>query len=606
MAFKQLTFPSLCSVLVATSFTLLSAFWSDAGSTPSEASWSGPRELQAVITEAWELELRAQPELATAYGDHRYDDQLGDASWPGLTTLAQQRGQLLARLQAIVPSRLSDAERLNRELLMARLQDNIDWYQNRLDQLPMQQLLGFHVAPLLWLKAMPFQRAKDYENYLSRLAALPRQFDQYIELARAGVRARLAPPRYLMATIASQARDLAITGEQSPFATPVAGFAATIPQDQRDRLRSAVLAAIKTQVAPAYAKLARFVAEEYSRGCPTAIGYSALPGGDAIYRFLVRHHTTTDLSPEQIHTLGQEEVARIEAQMLRLARQQGHPDLRSFQRALREDRRQFAISREQLIERYRSHLAQMEGKLPRLFGRIPRAPLIVTPLEAFQEKGMASAAYFQTDGTRPGQIIVNARDFAQQPLYTIEATAYHEGNPGHHFQYALGVELADLPAFRRHGAYSAFQEGWALYAEGLGKEVGLYQDAASEYGRLTSEMIRAVRLVLDTGLHSKHFSRRQAVDYFRQHTSMDDAYIQGEVDRYIVLPGQALSYKVGELRILALRKEAEGQLGTAFDLRAFHDQLLGRGELPLDLLERLMLAWLAAAKRGTSPHPQRP
>lgn len=566
--------------------------WADAACAQSQ-------DLAARIAEVWEFELRTQPEQASEQGDSRYNHLLSDGSWAGLTAQAASRRGFLTRLAAIDRQSLGPTERLNHVLLERMLRRSVRRYELKLDLLPLDQMNGIHHAPLDWMKAVPFRTVQDYENYLARLRQLPTAFAQATERARMGVRERLVPPAHLMHKVIAQLRPLATAEVQHPLAEPVSTFPAELPPAEQQRLRAAVHRTLIEQVVPAYQRLLRFVEQEYTPACRSSVAFSALPDGDKRYQFLVADHTTTALTPDQIHELGRQEVAKLEAEMTAVATQQGHVDLKSFQRALKQDPGVFATSRDQILDLYRHHLSQMHSQAALLFGRLPRAQLVVVPVEPFREAAAAGALYAPSspDGMRPGRVVVNTREFTKQPLYFIEATAYHEGVPGHHTQMALARELPGLPAFRRHTSFAAFQEGWALYAEGLGKELGFFSNPVSEYGRLTSEMIRAVRLVLDTGLHARGWTRAQAIAYFQAHTTMDAAYIEAEVDRYIAMPAQALSYKLGQLSLRALRRRAEAALGPRFDRRAFHDQLLRNGELPLDLLEEELARWLAAQPR---------
>jgi uncharacterized protein (DUF885 family) len=351
-------------------------------------------------------------------------------------------------------------------------------------------------------------------------------------------------------------------------------------------------------VRPAYAKLGQFVAKDYAPHGRSDFGVWALPNGEAIYRFAVEQGTTTDKTPEQIHELGLSEVRRIEGEMTKIAQAQGFKDLASFRESLRTNPKTHAKSREDILERYRAFLAGMQPELPKLFGLLPKTDVKVMPVEAFREKEAAGAEYHPgtPDGSRPGQIFVNTGDFAQRSVLTIETTAYHEGIPGHHMQISIAQTLPALPPFRQQAGYTAYVEGWALYAEQLGKELGFYKDPLSYYGHLSDELLRADRLVLDTGVHYKHWTRQQMVDFFHAHSSEDEPDLQAETDRYITWPGQALAYKTGELKILELRAKAKKDLGGKFDIRAFHDEILDGGALPLDVLEARVDGWIAAQK----------
>ncbi len=376
------------------------------------------------------------------------------------------------------------------------------------------------------------------------------------------------------------------------------GFPKAVSAADQRRLHDEILAAIDHDVRPAYRKLGQFVAKDYAPHGRSQPGVWSLPNGDAIYRYDVEQMTTTRDTPAQIHALGLAEVKRIEGEMTAIARAQGFKDLASFRASLSTNPKTHATSREDILDRYRKYLAQMQPELPKLFGLLPKTDVVVKPVEAFREQEAAAAEYHPgtPDGSRPGQIFVNTGDFAHRSVLTIESTAYHEGIPGHHMQISIAQTLPQLPPFRQHAGYTAYIEGWALYAEQLGKEIGFYKNPLSDYGRLSDELLRADRLVLDTGVHYKHWTRQQMVDFFHAHSSEDEPDVQAETDRYISWPGQALAYKMGELKILELRARARRELGDRFDLRAFHDEILDGGALPLDVLETRVNAWIAAQK----------
>jgi uncharacterized protein (DUF885 family) len=403
------------------------------------------------------------------------------------------------------------------------------------------------------------------------------------------------PPRYLLEKVAAEAEDVANkSGESSPFAKPVKQFPSSVPSSEQKRLREAVLAAITGQILPAYQHFAAFVRDEYAPRGRMDPGVWSLPDGAARYRFAIRRITTTEMAPEHIHELGLKQIDEVEAEMLALAHKMGFKDLASLNEHIKSDRRFYATSGHQVLDLYTNYARSMESELPKLFGHLPKSKLTVIPMEASRSKNAVPADYSDgtPDGSRPGHINVNEWDPEHRLVLNIEAIAYHEGIPGHHLQLSLAQEMGNLPEFRRHAGYTAFVEGWALYAERLGKEVGHYQDPYSDYGRLENEMWRAIRLVVDTGVHEKHWSREQMVEYFHRYTAMDEPNIQSEVDRYIAWPGQALAYKLGQLEILKLRDEAKQKLGDKFDIRAFHDELLANGALPLDVLDSEVNFWI--------------
>jgi uncharacterized protein (DUF885 family) len=408
----------------------------------------------------------------------------------------------------------------------------------------------------------------------------------------------LVPPRILLTQVAAQAGTIAgQPAEQTPFAVPATRFPKRMRAADRTRLRAALLAAIRDSVLPAYASFTAFVRDEYAPKGRTDIGLWALPNGAERYAYAVRRMTTTSMTSDSIHALGLREVARIESEQLAIAQRLGFRDLKSFRDSLPKIPALHPASREQILDEYRAYTTQMWARLPTLFGRLPKAKLEIMPIEPFREKE-ASTSYNQgtPDGSRPGHVFVNTYDFANQLTINNESTAYHEGVPGHHMQISIAQELPSLPPFRQQAGYTAYVEGWALYAERLGKEVGFYQNPYSDYGRLDDEMLRAIRLVVDTGIHGKRWTREQVVSFFRAHSSSAEAGIQSETDRYIALPGQALGYKIGQLTILRLREQARQELDDRFDLRAFHDEVLGAGALPMDVLEARMQSWMRQVK----------
>ena len=554
-------------------------------------------QLHALFDEEWEYELRADPELATAIGDNRYNDRLSDHSAGFYQSDTRQKRQFLARFEAIDPAGLPPQDALSRTLMIGQLRQEIEGAQFKRWEMPVNQMGGPHLELADLVSLIPFQTVTDYKNYIARLSQVQRVFDQVTANMRQGMQDGLMPPKYLLEKVAAESEDLASqTDDASPFAKPVQKFPPAIsPADQTD-LRNAVLARIREQVAPAYQGFTVFVRKEYAPKGRTDPGVWALPDGAARYRFAIRRITTTDLTPDQIHELGLRQIAETEAQMLAVAHKLGFKDLASLNDHIRREHRFYATSGEQVLNLYAKYAREMEAELPRLFGHLPKSKLVAVPMEASRSRNAVPADYTEgsADGSRPGRINVNEWDPEHRLLLNLEAIAYHEGVPGHHLQLSLAQEIPDLPQFRRHAGYTAFVEGWALYSERLGVEVGRYQDPYSDYGRLENEMWRAIRLVIDTGVHEKHWSRDQMVDYFHRYTAMDELNVESEVDRYIAWPAQALAYKMGQLEILKLRDEARQKLGEKFDPRTFHDEVLGNGALPLDVLDAQVKAWIAS------------
>jgi uncharacterized protein (DUF885 family) len=568
-----------------------------APAAPAADSAEAHQKLAALFDQEWQYELRQSPETATAIGDNRYNDRLADYSAQANQADIEQRREFLGRFESFPTAGLSGQDSLSRTLMIQRLRQDIEEAQFKPWEMPAIQMDGPHLSLLELVSYTPFRDAKDYENYLARLHQVPRMFDQVTANMRQGLQDHLMPPRYLLERVAVQAQNIANQhGASSPLAMPLQNFPAGIPAADQERLRAAILGAIDNEVIPAYQKFAVFVRDDYAPHGRTDPGVWALPDGAARYRFAIRQMTTTNLSAEEIHQIGLKQIAETEKQMLALAHKLGFKDLASLNDHIKKDRKLYATSGQQLLDLYSHYARQMEPELPKLFAHLPKNKLIVIPMDSFRAKDAVPADYSPGagDGSRPGRINVNEYDPASRLLLNVEAIAYHEGVPGHHLQISIAQEMPDLPAFRRYGEYTVFVEGWALYAERLGKEIGFYQDPYSDYGRLENEMWRDIRLVIDTGVHEKHWSRDQMVDYFHRYTAMDETNIQNEVDRYIAWPGQALAYKLGQLEILKLREEARAKLGDKFDLRAFHDEVVDNGPLPLDVLQSQVDAWIAA------------
>lgn len=589
--------PALGSlILVCVLTTMFPQFSSAQNNASATAAIEGRRQqLLSLFDEQWQYTLRTNPEWATMLGDNRYNDRLSDESPEFFQSELEQQRKFLARFEAIDPAGFSRQDTLSRELMIRQLRQEIEGSQFKSWEMPVNQMNGMHLELPDMVALIPFSSVTDYDNYLARLRQIPHAFDQVTANMRQGLRDGLMPPRYLLEKVSAEADDVASkTGENSPFAKPVKEFPSSMPAADQKRLRDAVLATVADQIIPAYRRFAAFVRNDYAPHGRTDPGVWSLPDGAARYRFAVRRMTTTDRTPEEIHALGLKQIDEIEVEMLAVANQLGFKDLASLNDHIKNERRFYAASGQQVLDLYTNYARGMELELPKLFGHLPKSKLTVIPMEASRSKNAVPADYTDgaADGSRPGHINVNEWDPEHRLILNIEAIAYHEGIPGHHLQLSLAQEMQNLPEFRRHAGYTAFVEGWALYAERLGKEVGHYQDPYSDYGRLENEMWRAIRLVIDTGVHEKHWSRDQMVAYFHRYTAMDEPNIQSEVDRYIAWPGQALAYKLGQLEILKLREEARQKLGDNFDIRAFHDEVLGNGALPLDVLDSEVNGWI--------------
>ncbi|HMG00076.1 MAG TPA: DUF885 domain-containing protein, partial [Gemmatimonadaceae bacterium] len=561
------------------------------------------KALHELLNEQWEYVLRTSPEFASILGDKRYNDKLTDLSQAAIDRDLAQNRVFLAKFTAVDATGFPEQEKLNRDLMVRNLRETLDAAKFREWEMPVNQMNGLHIDAPQLVTSLSFDTVKDYEDYIARLKQLPRAFREVTVQMRKGMSEGLMPPGILLVQAAKQANDLATQKpEDSPFAIPTTKFPQEFSAGDRQRLRDGVLAALRDSVLPAYVKFTAFLNDEYAPHGRTSIGTWALPNGAERYAFDVRRSTTTNMTPDEIHALGLREVARIEADQLVIAKKLGFPTVKALRDSIPRIPALHPASREAILDEYRHYVDQMSAKLPTLFGRLPKAKLEVMPIEASLEKE-ASTHYNQgtPDGSRPGHVFVNTYDFANQLTINNESTAYHEGIPGHHMQISIAQELPDLPPFRQQASYTAFQEGWALYSERLGKEIGFYQDPYKDYGRLDDEMLRAIRLVVDTGIHGReHWTREQVLQFFREHSSNNEATIQSETDRYIAWPAQALAYKVGQLTILRLREKARTALGAKFSLPAFHDELIGAGALPMDVLETRMNEWIArtAAQGG--------
>jgi uncharacterized protein (DUF885 family) len=567
---------------------------------PSASSFTvAQREkaLNAVFSDYWEQQLKDSPEFASTLGDKRYDAQLSDYSVAGYNAQLQHDRVFLDRLGAIDADGLPAQEQLSKDLLVRNLVDEQEEARFKPWEMPVSQFRGLHLELPQLVPQLSFDTADDYDHYITRLGKIPAAFAQITDNMMTGIDDNRLPPKFLLEKALVQVNTLAQQKpEDSPFALPLKKFPASISQAQQAEIRQQVLKAIATQVLPAYARFGRFLSAQYVPHGRTEPGIWSLPDGDAYYKFLVRRSTTTDLTPEQIHKIGEQQVAEDEAQMLVIAKKLGFADLKALRASISNNPKLYPSSPEALMAVYRGYLDGMQPKLPQLFGRLPKAPLEVQEVPAYMAKNQAPAYYQHgtPDGKRPGIFFVNTYDYAHRPLTMPEDIAYHEGLPGHHLQISIAQELTGIPEFRKHNYYTAYTEGWGLYAEHLGKDVGFYTDPYSDYGRLEGDIWRAIRLVVDTGVHSKHWNRQQMVDYFHAHSSVDETDVQAEVDRYIAIPSQALGYKIGQLKFLELRAKAQQALGPKFDIRGFHDTVLDSGALPLDVVEQRVDAWIAS------------
>ncbi|EPP9886081.1 DUF885 domain-containing protein, partial [Acinetobacter baumannii] len=557
------------------------------------------KALNQLLQEQWEYTLKNNPETATTLGDLRYNDRWTEFSKNQIEKDKKTTQNFLKRFEAIDSTGFSATDQLNKDLMIYQLKETLKNYDLKLYEMPFNQMWGLHLQFPGFISSIPFDNAKQYQDYISRLKQIPLILEQGIQLAKQGQKDGLMPPKYLIEKVAKQITSIAMpAGKDSVFASPLKQFPKNISKAEQERLSREILQAIDQNVRPAYQKLGTFIQKDYLPYGRQHEGIWSLPNGDELYRFYVENNTTTSESPENIHQLGLKEVARIEAEMLKIAKAQGFNDLKSFQQSLKTNPAVFPKSREEILEIYRGYIAQMQPELPKLFGLLPKNKVEVLPVEQYREKEAAGAEYHQgtPDGSRPGQVYVNTGDFSERSKISMEATAYHEAIPGHHMQIDIAQNLPNLPMFRKQPNHTAYIEGWALYAEQLGKDVGFYKDPLSDYGRLSSELFRACRLVVDTGVHYKKWTRQQMIDFMREHSALDEPDIQAETDRYIAIPAQALAYKMGQLKILELRELAKHELGDRFDIKAFHDMVLNAGTLPLNILDARIKNWIKEQK----------
>jgi uncharacterized protein (DUF885 family) len=545
----------------------------------------------ALFDEQYESDLRNMPERATAFGDYRYNDKLEDHSLQGIAQRHKTDQAFLARLQAIPTTGFSDQNQLSHDLLIRVLQQRIADFELKEYEMPINQQNGIHTGLADLPLSVPLDSVKHYEDYIARLHLIPLALNQTTEVLRVGMKDKLMPVRFLLEKIPVQCQGII---DADPFLLPTKKYPADISPEDQKRLTQEITQAINTEVIPAYRSFAEFVRTDYAPAGRTALAITSLPDGEKRYKNDIYARTTTHMTADEIHQLGLREIERIQGDMTAIAKKEGFADLASFRASVKTNPKYIPKSAEQILDDFRRYIAQMEPKLPELFTLLPKSQVTVEAIPAFQAAAATHYVSGTPDGKRPGRVVVATSNFAERSLIDDEAIAYHEGVPGHHMQLSVQQQLTGLPKFRLHGlGFNAYTEGWALYAEQLGKEVGFYQDPVSDYGRLSSELFRAVRLVVDTGIHSQGWTRDQVVEFFRKSGAVDEPTIQSETDRYISWPAQALSYKLGQLKFRELRERAQKELGAKFDLRTFHDEMLDGGTLPLDLLDARTNKWIA-------------
>jgi len=563
-------------------------------SSASFADASG--DFATLLDDHWEWQMATSPVMASMLGDRRFNDQWGDGSLKGNEKQNQDTREFLRRVYAIDKNALSADDQLNYELFRRQLQENVDEYQFNAHLMPFAHRGGIQNLENI-TNQLRLVTVEDYEDWLARVQKIDDLIDQTIELAEEGRKRGVISPKILLQRIPDQlALQVVEYANESPLFKAFDNMPDSIPAADRERLRSAVTDSLEDDVLPAYRKLDKYFNQKYLPAARDSIGLSALPNGSLWYEHLARSFTTTHMTPDDIHRIGLDEVKRIRDEMKQVIVEVGFEgSFEEFLVFLRTDPQFYYDNPEDLYQAYLATSKRIDPELVKLFGLLPRMPYGVKPIPDAVAPDTTTAYYSRpaADGSRAGTYWVNLYRPEVRPKYEIEVLSVHEAMPGHHLQIALQQELGDMPNFRRFLGFTAFVEGWGLYSERLGYDLGLYKDPYSRFGQLTYDMWRAVRLVVDTGMHYKGWTRQQAIDFFKDNAAKAEHDIVNEIDRYLLMPGQALAYKIGQLKILALRDRAERQLGDDFDIRAFHDHLLGAGALPLDLLEQRMDTWLA-------------
>ncbi len=569
-----------------------------AGQTPAAAAEDQPsagRRLRAIFESDWEETLREAPTFASQLGDPRYNDRWPDVSLEAIARRQARRRERLRELLAIPVDELSPADRLNHRLFGRQLEVDIAGEPYQAHLMPLDMRGGIQDESSL-ADSLSFDDVKAYDDWLRRIETFPVYLEQTIALLRAGIAAKIVQPQVVMRRVPAQIRRQIVDDPTaSLFYKPFTSFPPTVSKGDRQRLTAAAQAAIRDHVVPAFREFLTFFEREYLPSCLEGIGAWRLPQGDDYYAYRAQSFTTTKLTPREIHDIGKQEVARLLAAMEEILREVKFTgSLQEFFAHLREAPEFYFERPDDLLTAYQAFCKRVDPQLPKLFKTLPRIPYGVEPIPEHMAPD-TTAAYYRppaADGSRAGTFFVNLYQPKSRPKYEIAALSLHEAVPGHHLQLALSTELSDVPNFRRFSDFTVYIEGWALYAESLGHELGVYDDPYVRFGALTYEMWRAVRLVVDTGIHSLKWSREAAIDYFRDNAAKSELDIVNEIDRYIGWPGQALAYKIGELKIQELRRRAKSELGDGFDVRAFHDVILSSGSVPLDVLEEQVTSWI--------------
>ncbi len=552
----------------------------------------------------WTYKMHEYPEWATSVGFPGQNGGWMDQSMAAIERRKRELDQPMQALKSIDRSKLSKEDQLNYDLFEYSMKISLEERQFPNELFPITQLNGVQETPANTLAQNPQNTVKDYEDIISRLRGIPTSIDQTIELLKAGVKAGITPPRVTLVDVPQQIKAQVVEDPmKSPLLEAFTKFPSEISQADRDRLKETAISIYTNSIKPSYQKLHTFFSEEYLPKTRETLALSELPNGKEWYAFNIRQTTTTNLTPAQIHERGLQEVKRLRGEMDKLIAATGFKgDLQDFSKFLRTDPKFFYANKEELLAGYRDIAKRIDPQLMKQFGKLPRLQYGVEPIPAFNEKTQPTAYY------RPGSLkfgragifLANTYNIGTRPKWEMEALTLHEAVPGHHLQISLSQELEKVPDFRRHEGHTAFVEGWGLYAESLGSDLDMYKDPYSKYGQLTYEMWRAIRLVLDTGIHSMGWTRQQSIDYFKENSSKTEHDIAVEVDRYIVWPGQATAYKIGQMKIKELRQDAKKELGDRFDVRDFHDVVLRNGAVPLDVLQAQINEWVSSKRKQAS------
>ena len=587
---------SSCTAVAARSALPVGYVFTPVPALPVASLQERLRTQDDLFAQQYKDDLRTSPEGETAVGDYHDNAKLDDYS---LRASARQNAvdrAYLAKIRAIPTDDFPEQDRISHQLFIEVLEGRIADYELKNYEMPVTQMNGVQNSLADLPNSVPLDTVQHYEDYIARLQQIPRVFQQTIDVLRQGEKDGLMPPRVLLEQVPVECQGVL---SDDPFLQPTKKFPGSIGAADQKRLTAEITKAVNTEVLPAYRQFSEFISKEYAPHGRTTLGLSGLPDGARRYQQAIKEQTSTAMSAADIHTLGLGEVERITGLLTKLAHEQGYADLRSYRAALNSNPKYIPKSADQIVEDFRGYVTKMQPKLHELFNVYPTTPLTVEAVPSSQPGNATHYLGGTPNGSRPARVVVATSNFAQRRLLTDETIAYHEGIPGHHLQISIQEQLKGLPEFRQHLFSAAYAEGWAVYAEALGKEIGFFQDPGSDYGRLNTELMRAVRLVVDTGIHAQGWSRDQAVAYFRQTGAADEPVIQAEVDRYIAWPAQGLSYKIGQLKILELRGRAQRQLGSRFNIRDFHEEILSAGNLPLDILEMRVDTWLATQRKPT-------